>query len=141
VFVRSIQNNRTANLLAAAPLATPLAMRWQRCWYCLRNPSSRRSDGTDFLVEELIPGFSLSEMLISGPLPEREIINLGSQLIGGSARAGHRPPRRVAMSGMRIKNEPGGSPLAVQEPAEQNLITLCHGRHRAFTVDRWRLTH
>ena len=37
-------------------------------------------DGTDFLVEELIPGVSLSEMLISGPLPEREIINLGSQL-------------------------------------------------------------
>lgn len=40
-------------------------------------------DGTDFLVEELIPGLSLSEMLISGPLPEREIINLGSQLAEG----------------------------------------------------------
>jgi Flp pilus assembly protein TadD len=40
-------------------------------------------DGTDFLVEELIPGLSLSEMLISGPLPEREIINLGSQLADG----------------------------------------------------------
>ena len=40
-------------------------------------------DGTDFLVEELIPGLSLSEMLISGPLPEREIINLGLQLAEG----------------------------------------------------------
>jgi serine/threonine-protein kinase len=40
-------------------------------------------DGTDFLVEELIPGLSLSEMLISGPLPEREILNLGLQLAEG----------------------------------------------------------
>jgi len=40
-------------------------------------------DGTDFLVEELIPGLSLSEMLVSGPLPEREIVNLGSQLAEG----------------------------------------------------------
>ena len=44
-------------------------------------------DGTDFLVEELIPGLSLSEMLVSGPLPEREIINLGSQLAEGLATA------------------------------------------------------
>ncbi len=36
-------------------------------------------DGTDFLVEELIPGLSLGEMLLSGPLPEREILNLGSR--------------------------------------------------------------
>lgn len=42
---------------------------------------------TDFLVEELIPGLSLSEMLFSGPLPEREIINLGSQLADGLAAA------------------------------------------------------
>ncbi len=42
---------------------------------------------TDFLVEELIPGLSLSEMLISGPLPELEIINLGSQLCEGLAAA------------------------------------------------------
>ncbi len=44
-------------------------------------------EGTDFLVEELIPGLSLSEMLLSGPLPEREIINLGSQLAEGLAAA------------------------------------------------------
>jgi len=44
-------------------------------------------DGTDFLVEELIPGLSLSEMLVSGPLPEREIIQLGSQLCAGLAAA------------------------------------------------------
>ncbi len=40
-------------------------------------------DGTDFLVEELVPGVSLKEMLASGPLPEREILNLGSQLADG----------------------------------------------------------
>ncbi len=44
-------------------------------------------EGTDFLVEELIPGLSLGEMLLSGPLPEREIINLGSQLAEGLAAA------------------------------------------------------
>lgn len=44
-------------------------------------------NGTDFLVEELIPGLSLNEMLISGPLPEREIVNLGSQLCEGLAAA------------------------------------------------------
>ncbi len=44
-------------------------------------------DGTDFLVEELIPGLSLRQMLMSGPLPEREIINLGLQLAEGLAAA------------------------------------------------------
>ena len=44
-------------------------------------------DGTDFLVEELISGLSLNEMLASGPLPEDEIINLGSQLAEGLAAA------------------------------------------------------
>ena len=44
-------------------------------------------DGTDFLVEELIPGLSLSEMLTSGPLAEREIVHLGSQLADGLAAA------------------------------------------------------
>lgn len=44
-------------------------------------------DATDFLVEELIPGLSLSEMLLSGPLSEHEIINLGSQLCEGIAAA------------------------------------------------------
>ncbi len=43
-------------------------------------------DGTDFLVQELIPGLTLSEM-IAGPLSEREIINLGSQLCEGLAAA------------------------------------------------------
>ncbi len=44
-------------------------------------------DSTDFLVEELIPGLALSEMLASGPLPEREILNLGAQLAEGLAAA------------------------------------------------------
>jgi TolB-like protein/cytochrome c-type biogenesis protein CcmH/NrfG len=43
-------------------------------------------DGTDFLVQELIPGLTLSEMVLA-PLSEREIINLGSQLCEGLAAA------------------------------------------------------
>src|SRR5271165_7559433 len=44
-------------------------------------------DGTDFLVEELIEGLSLDAMLLSGPLSEKEIIKLGSQLADGLAAA------------------------------------------------------
>ena len=44
-------------------------------------------DGTDFLVEELIEGLSLDAMLVSGPLSEKEIIHLGSQLAEGLAAA------------------------------------------------------
>jgi len=44
-------------------------------------------DGTDFLVEELIEGLSLDAMLASGPLSEKEIIHLGSQLVEGLAAA------------------------------------------------------
>ena len=42
---------------------------------------------TDFLVEELIEGMSLDKMLVSGPLPEKEIVNLGTQLCEGLAAA------------------------------------------------------
>jgi serine/threonine protein kinase/Flp pilus assembly protein TadD len=44
-------------------------------------------DGTDFLVEELIEGLSLNVILASGPLPEKEIVNLGSQLAAGLVAA------------------------------------------------------
>jgi len=44
-------------------------------------------DGADFLVEELIEGLSLEAMLAPGPLSEKEIINLGSQLAEGLAAA------------------------------------------------------
>ena len=44
-------------------------------------------DGIDFLVEELIEGLSLDAMLVPGPLREREVINLGSQLAEGLAAA------------------------------------------------------
>ena len=44
-------------------------------------------NGTDFLVEEFISGMSLAEMLLSGPLPEREVVHLGSQLCEGVAAA------------------------------------------------------
>ena len=44
-------------------------------------------NGSDFLVEELIEGLSLEEVLMPGPLLEKEIINLGSQLAEGLAAA------------------------------------------------------
>jgi tetratricopeptide (TPR) repeat protein len=44
-------------------------------------------DGTDFLVEELIEGLSLDTMLRSGPLAEKEILDLGLQLAEGLAVA------------------------------------------------------
>jgi len=44
-------------------------------------------DGTDFLVEEFIEGLSLNAMLASGPLSEKEISKLGSQLADGLAAA------------------------------------------------------
>ena len=44
-------------------------------------------DGTDFLVEEFIDGLSLDAMLASGPLREKEIIDLGLQLTEGLAAA------------------------------------------------------
>jgi len=44
-------------------------------------------DGTDFLVEEFIEGLSLDVMLESGPLSDKEITSLGSQLAEGLAAA------------------------------------------------------
>jgi serine/threonine-protein kinase len=43
--------------------------------------------GTDFLVMEFIPGETLSERLAAGPLPEKQIAELGSQLVEGLAAA------------------------------------------------------
>ena len=37
-------------------------------------------DGTDFLVQELIEGMSLDEMLVSGPLPEKDLPAITSGL-------------------------------------------------------------
>jgi len=39
--------------------------------------------GIDFLVMEYIPGITLSEKLALGPLPEKQVINLGIQLAEG----------------------------------------------------------
>ena len=44
-------------------------------------------DGVDFLVVELISGTSLDELLLSGPLSEKEVIRLGQQLAEGVAAA------------------------------------------------------
>ena len=42
---------------------------------------------TDFLVTEFVPGISLNEQLAKGPLSEREILQLGTQLAEGMAAA------------------------------------------------------
>ena len=44
-------------------------------------------NGTDFLVEEYIPGQSLDAMLAVGPLPEHDILHLGVQICEGLATA------------------------------------------------------
>jgi len=43
--------------------------------------------GVDYLAEELVAGASLDEMLARGPLAEKEIVTLGSQLCDGLAAA------------------------------------------------------
>jgi len=43
--------------------------------------------GVDFLVMEYIPGITLSDKLANRPLPEKEIINLGTQLAEGLSAA------------------------------------------------------
>ena len=45
-------------------------------------------DGLDFLIQELIPGETLAERLVRGPLPEAEIRTLGVQ-IADAIRAAH----------------------------------------------------
>lgn len=44
-------------------------------------------NGTDFLVMEYIPGVTLSDRVSAGPLPEKEILKLGTQLAEGLAAA------------------------------------------------------
>jgi serine/threonine-protein kinase len=44
-------------------------------------------DGLDLLVMELVPGVTLSDKTKAGPLPEKEILALGKQLMQGLAAA------------------------------------------------------
>ena len=46
-------------------------------------------DGTDFLVTELVAGLTLGDKLLSGPLREKEVIQVGLQLADG-LEAAHR---------------------------------------------------
>ncbi len=43
--------------------------------------------GVDFLVMEYIPGVALSEKVVAGPLPEKEVLRLGVQLAEGLSAA------------------------------------------------------
>ncbi len=44
-------------------------------------------DGVDFLVMELLPGISLDQRLLAGPLPEKDVLKLGQQLAEALAAA------------------------------------------------------
>ncbi len=46
-------------------------------------------DGMDFLVTELVPGVTLDEKAASGPLPEKETVQIGLQLVEGLDTAHH----------------------------------------------------
>jgi serine/threonine-protein kinase len=67
-------------------------------------------NGIDFLVMEYIPGTSLSERVVRGYLPEKDILNLGVQLAEGLSAAHecgviHRDlkPGNLRLSGQRLK--------------------------------------
>src|SRR5215472_2693847 len=42
-----------------------------------------REEGIDFIVTEYIPGITLNEKLVPGPLPEKTMLDLGLQLCSG----------------------------------------------------------
>ena len=44
-------------------------------------------DGTDFLVMELVPGMTLEQKLVAGPVSEEETLKLGIQLLEGLVAA------------------------------------------------------
>jgi eukaryotic-like serine/threonine-protein kinase len=46
-------------------------------------------DGIDFLVTELVPGVTLDQRIMAGPLPEKEVLAIGSQMADG-LEAAHR---------------------------------------------------
>ena len=46
-------------------------------------------EGIDFLVTELVPGLTLDERIMGGPLPEKEVIQIGVQMTDGLQAAHH----------------------------------------------------
>ncbi len=46
-------------------------------------------EGIDFLVTELVPGVTLDERIMAGPLPEKEVLGIGLQMADG-LEAAHR---------------------------------------------------
>ena len=52
-------------------------------------------EDTEFLVVEYVPGITLDDRLVQGPLPEREIARLGAQLANGLAAAHRMKVKRL----------------------------------------------
>jgi eukaryotic-like serine/threonine-protein kinase len=62
-------------------------------------------DGTDFLVMEYVPGKTLADRLVSGRLPEKEVVTLGMQIVAAIEEAHNRgiihrdlKPRNIAIT-------------------------------------------
>ena len=67
-------------------------------------------DGIDYLVMEYIPGHTLKGKLAGGPMPEREILRLGTQIADGLAGAHERGIVHCDLKPTNIMVAPDGIP-------------------------------
>ncbi len=92
---------------AALP-GSDLTLRGESCFFALFQFTSA---GVDFLVMEYIPGTTLSEKFAGRPLPEKEVIRLGTQLAEGLSAAHEHGPHSIQE--LSLVSQERASPLSV----------------------------